>query len=105
MTTIEPQLADLGGEPDAAAFPRSVRQSHHRTKPHKVAGAIIDRRHWVKLRSGYLAGEALCLPDGHAAYGLHDGVEAAPRGPGTSMAERTERDVNEPWPDGCQLLW
>src|SRR5262249_9003970 len=107
FAAIDDPLADLSERDPyqpAAAFPRPTRQRHHRAKRHQVARAVIDRRDRVELRPRRLPRKTLRLTDRDAADGLHHRVEAAPRRPGAGVAERTERDVDEPGSDRRQFL-
>src|SRR5579872_5325939 len=59
FTEIDDPLADLCqryAHQPAAALARAASQRDHCTKCHQIAGAIVDRRHWIELRSWRLAG-------------------------------------------------
>src|SRR5262249_26773855 len=99
-----PGLRERDPHEPAAALARAPGERHHRAERHQIAGQVIDRRHRVELRARLLAGEELALTVCDAADRLHDRVEATAGGPGADVAERAQRDEDDPGPELGELL-
>jgi len=70
-------LRERDAHQPTAAFAGAPRQRHHGAERHQIAGAIIDGRYGVELRSWRLGGHDLCLARRYAAHGLHHRIEPA----------------------------